>query len=87
MTGCWDWNNNGLFEPGDEWGATVDAIGRDDLVAPGGALPRHFQADAPVRTGNQKGLHAARLVSVSAVQGALSGARADVTRASSERLM
>ena len=27
MRGAWDWNNNGLFEPGDEWGATVDPLG------------------------------------------------------------
>jgi hypothetical protein len=27
VLGAWDWNNNGLFEPSDDWGATVDAYG------------------------------------------------------------
>ena len=27
IRGAWDWNNNGLFEPGDDWGATVDDLG------------------------------------------------------------
>ena len=27
--GAWDWNNNLLFEPSDDWGITVDGIGGD----------------------------------------------------------
>ncbi len=29
--GVWDWNNNGLFEPSDDWGASVDAIGGNQI--------------------------------------------------------
>ncbi|MDP7114917.1 MAG: hypothetical protein QGH45_23285 [Myxococcota bacterium] len=30
MRGAWDWNNNGLFEPGDDWGVTVNGLGEDN---------------------------------------------------------
>lgn len=29
VLGAWDWNNNALFEPTDDWGITVDGIGGD----------------------------------------------------------
>ena len=29
VLGAWDWNNNLLFEPMDDWGVTVDGIGGD----------------------------------------------------------
>ena len=29
VLGAWDWNNNMLFEPTDDWGITVDGIGGD----------------------------------------------------------
>jgi len=32
VRGAWDWNNNGMFEPSDDWGATVDGL--DNQINP-----------------------------------------------------